>query len=65
METEAVAPQQEMERPKQAPLEPSFPSNLTETQKVALEAMRKTFLGREGYGMAVNDKTLLRYLRAR
>jgi hypothetical protein len=38
---------------------------LNEAQQKALDQMREKFTGVEGFGMEMNDHTLLRYLRAR
>jgi hypothetical protein len=38
---------------------------LNATQQEALDAMRSTFDNADGHGMAMNDSTFLRYLRAR
>jgi hypothetical protein len=39
--------------------------SLNEAQQKALDQMREKFTGAEGFGMEMNDHTLLRYLRAR
>ena len=36
-----------------------------EEKQIAFDGMKKHFLGREGYGMDLDDSTFLRYLRAR
>lgn len=38
---------------------------LDEKKLAALESMRQSFAGAEGCGMALDDRTYLRYLRAR
>lgn len=43
----------------------SIPYGLDEKQFTALETMRSHFYGLDGVGMALNDFTYLRYLRAR
>lgn len=40
-------------------------SELDTKQSDALEEMRQAFATLDGYGMSMNDATLLRYLRAR
>lgn len=40
-------------------------SDLTEVQQAALDKMREMFAGVDGVGMRMDDRTLLRYLRAR
>lgn len=39
--------------------------NLTVAQNHALDAMKEAFKAADGIGMAMNDNTFLRYLRAR
>jgi hypothetical protein len=40
-------------------------AELNEKQAAALEVLRTSFAEKDGHGMPLDDKTLLRYLRAR